>query len=87
MASDTNDRFPFGEVISLRGTRQRYMLVRRIGAVDTNACRCPLCGGLAMPWGGWIHCDGDMHCLAITFIETGEVLLPVHFKETPCLTT
>ena len=46
--------------------------------------RCPACGGVGMPWGGWFSCDGDWdrHCGAVALVETGEVFLR-QLGETP----
>lgn len=50
-----------------------------------DRCKCPSCGGLGSPWGGWFSC-GDCDCHA--WIETGEVILPIKMvvtTKTGCL--
>jgi len=35
---------------------------------EVDKCRCPNCGGLGIPWGGWFTCDD---CLAVAVVADG----------------
>ena len=39
------------------------------------ASRCPICGGVGLPWQGWFHCDGACHAIAV--VADGRTYLPV----------
>ena len=42
---------------------------------------CPVCGGVGFPWGGWFHCDGTCHAIAV--VSTGQVFVPVTCRPLP----
>ena len=37
--------------------------------------RCPVCGGVGLPWAGWFSCDGRCHGVAL--VATGQMFVPV----------
>jgi hypothetical protein len=39
-----------------------------------DKCKCPVCGGRGIPWGGWYHCE-DCSCIAL--IDTGQCFVKV----------
>lgn len=43
---------------------------------ERDPCRCPVCGGLGVPWAGWFFCDGAGDCRAIALVNGGAVFLP-----------
>lgn len=44
-----------------------------------DKCKCPNCGGLGIPWGGWFSCDTSCECVAV--VSDGRAFVPV--KEQP----
>lgn len=41
-------------------------------------CRCPKCGGLGVPWGGWYSCE-DCSCVAL--VADGRAFVPAWMNE------
>jgi hypothetical protein len=48
-------------------------------AYDTAPSRCPICGGVGIPWRGWFTCDDA--CQAIALVESGRTFLPVQVRK------
>lgn len=48
-----------GEILEAEDGHDVIRFRRIEGHYDySNApCKCPVCGGLGIPWGGWFHCD------------------------------
>ena len=82
MALRDESRFPEGP-FELPGAEGKWVVARGVTYDYANGdpCRCPMCGGLGIPWAGWFHCDGP--CRGIAWIETGEFLVPICGKEKP----
>ena len=58
-----------GKAVTLKRVRGKY------DYENGDRCRCPICGGLGMPWSGMFHCENDAGHKAI--IETGQCFVYV----------
>ena len=67
-----------GDVLDLPGfcservVRQPDAMRYRYAA---DATRCPLCGGVGIPWNGWFTCQTSCELAAI--VETGECFVAI----------
>ena len=41
---------------------------------EQSRTRCPICGGLGVPWAGWFHCED---CCAIAIYDGGATFVPL----------
>ena len=72
MAERPPDYCEVGEVVKFDGHPAMFVRVGARYDYDADKHRCPVCGGIGMPWRGWFTCDTeDIETIAI--IETGEV--------------
>lgn len=71
-----------GDVVEIPGLGSRVVAsetVRYDYAADST--RCPACGGMGLPWGGWFSCDNwRTTCGAVALVSTGQVFLPQRGK-------
>lgn len=44
---------------------------------------CPVCGGLGIPWAGWLNCDGAAWCGVHTWFRDGSD--PSQFRAFKCV--
>lgn len=64
-----------GREVVIPGLSGRWWEITERYDYDADKCRCPHCGGLGCPWGGWFTC-GDCSCKAV--IETGQAFIAGH---------
>lgn len=59
-----------GEIVEIPGAvgGSRRVLLEARYDYHKDRCRCPACGGVGAPWGGWFTCDD---CLAVAVVADG----------------
>ena len=68
-----------GEILECRISSHVTKLRRVPGHYDYengDRCRCPICQGLGMPWGGLYHCEDGPHKAVIETGQCFEVVRP-----------
>lgn len=43
-----------------------------------DKCKCPVCGGLGIPWGGWFSCE---RCSCVALVDTGQAFVRIASEE------
>jgi len=63
------------EPIEIPGLPGRWYQIEARYDYQNDKVRCPNCGGLGMPWGGWFSCDTACQCVAL--VEDGRAFMPI----------
>ena len=66
-----------GDFVEIRGLG-RYVRIAAKYDYAKDKCRCPACGGLGMPWGGWFSCED---CEAVALVTGGDCFIPAPLSQ------
>jgi hypothetical protein len=61
-----------GEVVKFSGHPAQFVRVAARYDYDEDRARCPICGGIGLPWLGWFTCD-ENPIEHVGIVETGEM--------------
>ena len=59
-------------VVRIPGLSGEYVEISERYDYAKDKCRCPACGGLGTPWGGWFSCE---ECSAKALVKGGRCFL------------
>ena len=61
-----------GEIAEIPGAFGRWIEVDVLYEYHVDKVKCPVCGGLGVPWMGWFTCESQLH---IALVDGGRTFV------------
>ncbi len=64
-----------GEIFEIPNLSGKWVEIDARYDYAADKCKCPVCGGLGVPWSGWFSCEKQEHK---SLVEGGRTFVKVH---------